>query len=188
LPQPPQSMEVNPAPLAGEAARSFAAMYREEFPRVVHALRRFGVPERDLEDLTHEVFFAGWRSTTYDPSRPLRPWLLGIAFRVASDFLSKARYGREQPDEDAGQATVDPSRSPHEIAEAAQGHDLVIRALQELDMDRRAVFVLAELEELPVAQAAAVLGIPEGTAWTRLRAARTRFTETVRALVQGGAS
>jgi len=155
---------------------------------VANALRRLGVRARDLEDLTHEVFLAWWRSTAYDPSRPLRPWLLGIAFRVASAYLSRAAHEREDLDDAAGEGMVCPRRSPHEAAEATESRDLVVRALQELELDRRAVFVLSELEELPMSQVAEALGIPEGTAWSRLRAARKGFTEALRALAQGKVS
>jgi RNA polymerase sigma-70 factor (ECF subfamily) len=44
--------------------------------------------------------------------------------------------------------------------------------LDELDPDRRAVLVLAELDEKPVREIAVILGINANTATTRLRAAR----------------
>lgn len=50
-------------------------------------LRQLGVSPRDLEDIAHEVFLRvrkHWHE--YNPSRPLRPWLLVFAFRQASEY------------------------------------------------------------------------------------------------------
>src|SRR5690349_23546888 len=71
----------------------FPAVFREHLGYVWHALRRLGVRERDLEDVTHDVFLAVFRKLEqYDPARPLRPWLFGFAFRVASDYRERARH------------------------------------------------------------------------------------------------
>ncbi len=53
---------------------------------------------------------------------------------------------------------------------------LLMRALEQLDDDRRAVFVLYEIEGLSIAEVAAALGCPLQTAYSRLRAGRTVVT------------
>ena len=75
---------VGPPPTVPDDA-VFAAAYDAEFEVVWLYLRRLGVPEADVEDAVHDVFVVAHRRYgTYDPSRPLRPWLLGIAFRIAA--------------------------------------------------------------------------------------------------------
>ncbi len=47
--------------------------------------------------------------------------------------------------------------------------------LDELDLERRAVFVMYEIDELPCEQIAAMIGVPVGTVHSRLHAARKEF-------------
>jgi RNA polymerase sigma-70 factor (ECF subfamily) len=54
------------------------------------------------------------------------------------------------------------------------------RALDALDLDKRAVIILHEIEELPIPEVAQVLRVPVGTASSRLRAARRQLAELVR--------
>src|SRR5436190_21588125 len=57
--------------------------YRQEIAYVFLALRWLGARPEEIEDLAQEVFIALRRSwSNYDPSRPLRPYLFGVAFRV----------------------------------------------------------------------------------------------------------
>jgi RNA polymerase sigma-70 factor (ECF subfamily) len=175
-------------PVTPHSIPEFADWYREEFGFVVNLLRRFGVSQADLEDLTHDVFLTAYRTQTqFDSSRALRPWLMGIAFRVVSDFQRKARHHFEKPELDTlSHLTPDLKPSPLESAEAAQGRQWVQQSLLKLEFDRRAVFVFHELEGLPVSQVAHMLNIPEGTAWSRLRQARIEFTQAIRKLAAGG--
>lgn len=78
------------------------AVYQREFDWVWHTLRRIGVAPRNLPDVTHDVFVVvHQRGHTYDPSRPLRPWLFGVAFRVARDHLRLGRNRHESVGETA---------------------------------------------------------------------------------------
>ena len=63
---------------------SLTDIYAAEVRWLWRVLWRLGVPERDLEDVAHDVFVVVHRKLPdYDPTRPLRPWLFGICFRVA---------------------------------------------------------------------------------------------------------
>ncbi len=161
---------------------SFTALYREQLDFVWRLLRRFGVRERDMEDLAHDVFVAVHGSWgRYDPARPLRPWLYGVAFRVTSDYRRRARFSREVPSEHSDQQ---PSAAPDAFAavETAERRALVAAALEELPLDQLAVFVAHELEGETVPTIAAALSIPDNTCYSRLRLARGRFEAAVRRL------
>ena len=59
---------------------------------------------------------------------------------------------------------------------------LVHRALEEVDVERRAVLILYELDEVPMKEIAVALGIPLFTAYSRLRVAREELTVAIRRL------
>lgn len=77
---------------------------------------------------------------------------------------------------------VDASPTPHERADVREQLDLVASALDTLDFDRRTIFVLHQIDGVPVNQAAAILGIPVNTAHSRLRLARADFARAVQRL------
>src|SRR4030095_1083528 len=86
------SSDVSAPPEFVEAARAF----EEQFSYVYRAVRRFGVPDADIEDLVQEVFLVMWRRwREYALDRPLRPWLAGIAFNIAQKHMHRGR--REVP-------------------------------------------------------------------------------------------
>jgi RNA polymerase sigma-70 factor, ECF subfamily len=159
----------------------FRALFEREFDYVWATLRRLGVHTRELEDVAQEVFIhVNRRLDDYDASRPLRPWLFAFAFRCASDWRRLARHRVEVlGDPSEGVATTP---AADEALAQAQEIDLVLRALECVEMDRRAVFILFELDQCPMKEIAASLGIPLFTGYSRLRVAREEFTVAIRRL------
>jgi RNA polymerase sigma-70 factor (ECF subfamily) len=140
----------------------------------MNSLRRLGVREADAEDLGHEVFLAIHRYwANYDPTRPLRPWVFGIAFRVASDYRRLAYVKRESPAEPSDE--IDLAPSPEARIDQERERARVIAALDAVDLDRRAVFVMHEIDGYTIPEVADALGIPTNTAYSRLRLARAEF-------------
>src|SRR3954467_8344046 len=85
---PPQNLELTPD-LACLSA------FQGELDYIFRTLRRLGVAFAEIEDLAHEVFLVLHRKwAEYDPSRPLRPYIFGITFRVAAAHQRKR--GRER--------------------------------------------------------------------------------------------
>ncbi|APR85800.1 RNA polymerase sigma factor RpoE [Minicystis rosea] len=162
-----------------EAPR-FRALFEAEFSYVFHTLYRLGVRRADLEDLTHEVFVTVHRLLPeYDETRPLRPWLFGIAFRIASDYRRRARFAREVPRGEAGDVASDTPGADDQL-EAEQARRLVIEALHELDLDRRAVLVMHDIDGCPVPEIAHALSIPVNTAYSRLRLGREQLKAAIK--------
>jgi RNA polymerase sigma-70 factor (ECF subfamily) len=165
----------------GEDARDrwFREIFEREFDYVWTSLRRLGVHDRDLEDVAQELFLQVHRRLDeYDPSRPVRPWLFAFAVRCASDWRRLARHRREVPDD--GLEARSPAGGAEEDIARAEDVALVLRALRSIEMDRRAVFILYELDEQPMKEIAATLGVPLFTAYSRLRLARKDFVAAVR--------
>ena len=171
-----------PAGPPGRAPLTLHDVYRAEFRYVYQTVRRLGVRAADLEDVVHDVFLAvSHRWSTYDPERPLRPWLFGVSFRVVSAHRRRHAHQREVFGGD-DPAHPDGSSDPEAQAAGQQQRRLLERGLDALADDRRAVFVLHEIDEVPVPEIALVLEIPLGTAYTRLRLAREDFTAALRRL------
>jgi RNA polymerase sigma-70 factor (ECF subfamily) len=159
-------------------------VFRVHAPYVWNTLRRLGVLPADLEDVTHDVFVQVQRHLVeYDPARPIKPWLFGFAFRVASQHRRGARR-RPEP-EGAAVNVIDPGALPDERMAAEQDRRLVVAALGAIDGDRRAVFILYEIDGMPMDEIARSLGIPVNTAYSRLRVARAEFASAVKRLRRG---
>lgn len=176
--------ETNDPTLEDAAAddAEFTALYTEQFAYVWRLLQRFGVRPRDMEDLAHDVFVAVHRSwARYDPARPIKPWLYGVAFRVTSDYRRKAGFSREIPSEHSD-LEQSPAPDAFEHVAARERRELVAAALDELPFDQRAVFVAHELEGQGVPTIAAAMSIPDNTCYSRLRLARRKFEAAVRRL------
>ncbi len=153
-----------------------------EFDYLCRTLQRLGVREADIEDLAHEIFLILRRKwNEYDPNRPLRPYLFGIAFRVA------ARHRRRQSREVPGDLPeiADPAAQPDQLLSAAEARALVLRALERIALPRRAVFVMHDLDETPMRLIAETLNIPLFTAYSRLRKARKEFERAILVLQKG---
>lgn len=183
-------LRVSPEPEASGSDRPSGAAAPEhalqayclEFDYLCRSLQRLGVRQADLEDLAHEVFLVLDRKWgEYDPRRPLRAYLFGIAFRVAA--AHRRRQAREIPGEVPDIA--DAQGDLDELFAAAEARSVVLRALERIPLPRRAVFVMHDLDETPMRVIAETLQIPVFTAYSRLRKARQEFERAVTVLQKG---
>jgi len=152
-------------------------LFRLHAPFVAGFFVRLGVAVQDVEDLVQEVFLTAHRRGGYAPgvARPTT-WLAEIAIRVAAGSRRTKRRRPADLDDDAVEAAVAAGATPEAAVATAQALRRVQRALEAIDLDRRAVFVLYELEGEPCDQIAAALGVPVGTVYSRLHAARREFS------------
>jgi RNA polymerase sigma-70 factor (ECF subfamily) len=157
----------------------FDDLYRAEFPYVWRTLRRLGVAPADIEDLVHDVFVVVHkRLDDYDRCRAVRPWLFGIAFRLASENRRRARKRHEIPT-----PSLDPpAKAPAADAmlESDERRRLVLGCLQALSLEQRAVLILVDIDGEAPAEVAVSLKIPTPTVYSRLRHARSKFAAAVR--------
>ena len=161
------------------------ALYRAHAEFVGRFLLRLGAPGDDVPDLIQEVFLVAHRrgGFTVDRAKPTT-WLAEIAFRVSSDRRKKRNRRRE--DADAPTVELAPSRSASmgDRAEARQALARVQRALEQLTPQKRAVFVLYELEGESCEVIARGMGIPVGTVYSRLHSARREFSKAHASLTE----
>ncbi len=167
--------------LSSAPALDTASLFREHARYVWRALRRLGVREADIEDVCQEVFVVVHRRLhDFEGRSSAGTWIYGIAVRVASDYRRRASHVREVVTESPpDQLSRD---DPHDALAAYQARATLDQLLDQLDDDKRAVFVLFEIEELPMQEVAQALGCPLQTAYSRLHAARAKVAEGSRRL------
>jgi RNA polymerase sigma-70 factor, ECF subfamily len=154
-----------------------AAIHGEHADFVWRSLQRLGIPSSDLEDAFQEVFIVVQRRIhTFDGSSKLSTWLFGVCFRIVSAHRRRARYRRLAPIERQEDELGSPANEhPDALMAQREARAALDRALDKMDLTKRAVFVMFELDELSTAEIAEILGIPLGTVHSRLHAARKQF-------------
>jgi RNA polymerase sigma-70 factor (ECF subfamily) len=164
--------EASPASaLARPPVPTLAEVFRQYASFVWRALRRLGVPEGDVDDVCQEVFVVVHRKLgDFEGRSSLRTWIYGICARTASDYRRSGRVRREVVTDSPPDAAHDGGQ--HDALALRQARAKLDRILDELDDDKRAVFVLYEIEELTMAEVAEAIGCPLQTAYSRLHAAR----------------
>lgn len=131
----------------------------------------------DAEDALQETLLALHRALPgFRGESQLSTWAYRIALRVALQVRAR-RPSHTQPLEEGSEALRFPDGSvpPDRLAAARQESSRLLAAMARLSAEHRAVLSLFALEGLSHAQIAAVLGIPEGTVWSRLHLARKKL-------------
>jgi|ERR1019366_2332812 RNA polymerase sigma-70 factor (ECF subfamily) len=159
-------------------------LFVAHYAAIWRLLRRLGVPSAQLDDAAQEVFWVAARKFADIREGSEHSFLYGVAIRVASQEHRRRRHAPQTTTVDALAVHCDLAPSPEAQLELRQARALLDVVLDQMPIDLRTVFVLCELEELEVQEAASIEGIPIGTASSRLRRAREEFsaiTKRVRA-------
>jgi RNA polymerase sigma-70 factor (ECF subfamily) len=161
-----------------EIGPSVPAVFRTHGAYVLRVLRHLGVAEHELDDATQEVFVVVHRRLgEWTEDAPITTWLFAIARRVASDHRRRAARRREAPLEDAREQAIEPEQDRALARRDARA--FLQRALEGVPDPARDVYVLHEIEQIPIAEVASMLGCPVQTAYSRLYVARRRVEAAV---------
>ena len=178
---PPPDAEPPP----GAGGLDFDTVYDDHFDFVWRNMGRLGVEPSAVEDAAQDVFVVALRRLAdFEGRSSIRTWLFGIALRVAHDYRRAVRRRRDHgivAEDEGDTAAVADEEAPSPL-ESATRTEAVVRLhaiLAELDEDRRAVFILAEMEQMSAPEIAEAVGANLNTVYTRLRAARREFNEAV---------
>ena len=168
---------------------TFASVYERYVDFVWLSLQRLGVRQSDREDVCHDVFVVAYKKLAdYTERAAVRRWLFAISLRLASNYRRKAylRFERavDSIDDDAPNPAVPEYTWPDAAAsrrEAFARADAILSRMQPL---QRVVFMMFEIEGIPCDAIATELGIPLGTVYSRLHAARKLFQAEAKALLE----
>jgi RNA polymerase sigma-70 factor (ECF subfamily) len=163
------------------AAATVEGLFRDYGAFAWRVLRRLGVAERDVDDVCQEVFVTVHRRLpSFEGRSPAQTWLYGICVRTAADYRKRAVHRREVVVREPYVGAIDANQeSDTALREARATLD---RILDALDDEKRAVFVLFEIEELSMTEVAIAVGCPLQTAYSRLHAARRDVEATMHRL------
>jgi RNA polymerase sigma-70 factor (ECF subfamily) len=157
----------------GLLSRNYADVWR--------VLRRLGLPSGSVEDAAQHVFLVASRKLDSIEAGHERSFLIGTAVRVAANMRRAAAVRRERADDEVA-SRADEAPGPEELLDEKRLRQLLDAVLDSLPDDLRTVLVLFELEELSVTEIAEVVGVPRGTAASRLRRARDAFEASAQRL------
>jgi len=158
-------------------------------------LRRF-LNQRDLiEDVFQETFLQLFTSRdSFNPERPLRPWLFTIAANKAKDALRKKQRSSAVPIgtiSDGEQASFDDvlnslssdDTRPYETLERGEVAERVREVVSNMPESAREILILAYFNKFSYKQMAQILSIPIGTVKSRLHTAVNRFAKEYKAAI-----
>lgn len=133
----------------------------------------------DAEDISQEVFVAAFTHLdSFDPKRAkFSTWLLTIARNRCCNFLKR----RSRTTVELGELVCD-AASPEMEATDRETWSRLDAALDQLSLEQRSAFVLAEIQEMPLAEIAAIEGVPVGTVKSRLSRAKENLRRELKDL------
>jgi RNA polymerase sigma-70 factor (ECF subfamily) len=155
---------------------------RSHYSDVWRVVRRLGVPESSAEDAAQAVFLVAASKLDDIPVGKERAFLLGTAARVAANHRRSAAARYELADDEVARERADERPAADALLEEKRLREHLDQVLSGLPDDLRTVLVLFELEEMGLSEIATALGIPRGTAASRLRRAREAFEGAARRL------
>lgn len=161
------------APLQSSPPAPIAALFSEHGDFVFRTLQYLGVPGPSLDDGLQDVFVTAHRRwEVFEGRSTPRTWLYGIARRVAFRYRRKDENHRRRFV--LTERLVEGAETPFDQAHARRSVQALLEALDE---NKRASFVMVEVEGFTAAEAAELLEIPLGTVYSRVRAAWARLRE-----------
>jgi RNA polymerase sigma-70 factor (ECF subfamily) len=170
-----------PAPATDAApALEVRTIYREHARFVWLSLQRLGIHPSDLDDIAQDVFMIVHRRLgTFDRRARISTWLFGICMRVAANYRRRRRWTREVLSggfDDERPATL---TAADDILVRREQRELAERALNRLEVAKRATFVMFEIESLSCNEIAELMNVPVGTVYSRLHSARRQLEKNL---------
>jgi RNA polymerase sigma-70 factor (ECF subfamily) len=160
-------------------------VYERHADFVWRSLQHLGARHADLEDLGQEVFVVVHRKLpTFDGRSKLTTWLFGICLHLVQRHRRRAYLRLEflhaEPPE-----RVDPD-TPEARYAGEEARVRLERLLDKLGPERRATFVLFEIEGMSCEEIAELTSVPIGTVHSRLHLARKQVAKTAARLRRSG--
>ncbi len=157
---------------------SLERLYREHFDYVWQSARRLGISTAEADDVVQETFLRIHALLRTETPRNVRAWIFSVLLRVVQHHRRASNRRRSEGDDPIEELSA-PARDPEARTQLRETARMLEAVLDELDDHKRAVLILAELEEKTIAEIAEILGINVNTAASRLRFAKRRVAEGI---------
>jgi RNA polymerase sigma-70 factor (ECF subfamily) len=173
-----------PPSSAGLLDANFDEIYESMVQYVWNIVSRMGVHRSDAEDVVQEVFvIVHRRLDDFEGRAQLKTWVFKIAVHVVQHYFRT--HARKPGDRATAKGTEIHSlverqeNGPAAEAERRERLRTLDHLLDQLDEPKRAVFVLAEIEQLTLSEIAEIVELNANTVASRLRAARQGFEKAL---------
>jgi len=151
-------------------------LHERYFALVVRVAGYTGLDRHDAEDVAQDVFLKlPELAPRYDGHESARSWVLGVAWRMASDRRRSVSRRHRAMVERLTDDHCEPALNPEEQAVSNERCAALLSEIDRLPRRTRSAFVLVAVCELSCAEAASALDIPVATVWTRLHRARQKL-------------
>jgi RNA polymerase sigma-70 factor (ECF subfamily) len=159
---------------------------RQHAPGIYRLALRLMRDQSEAEDVMQDAFLSAFNSIDrFDGRSTLRTWLYRIAYNAAMmrlrkfhpEFVPMEETGDSERHTPLPKEFFDWSSLPEREMEKTEVREELERAIEELPLKLRVVFVLRELDELSTEEAARALEISEEPVKTRLHRARLWLRE-----------
>lgn len=165
--------------IAASDESAMRALFVRYHGRVLGFVRRLLRSEAMAEEIANEVFLEVWRGAmSFQERSSLLTWILSIARYRCLNVLRK-RYETSWNEGEAAEIE-DESDDPEVIAQKTDKAQLLRKCSDALPPMHREIIDLVYYHELSIKEVCEVLGVPEGTAKTRLFKARKRLEEMLK--------
>lgn len=156
-------------------------LFEQHYDFLWRMAQRLGVPQDSVEDVLQETFLAAHkRRLTFEGRAQPHVWLCSFLVNIHRNFDRKQRRGARKHSNYCDASLARAEFVQRQSTFSAQ-YSLALGRLEDflaaLDADKRAVFVLAEIEGMTGREIADSLDINVNTAHARLRAARAEFCQ-----------
>lgn len=174
-------------------ADAFASIY-EMFRGYVYAMAMNKVKdEATAEDIMQDVFVAAMTNlSSFDPSKPIAPWLATITFNLSFNLLKRGKKHRMESlqvltrdgyEVEAQVLETRPHFNPDKMLQAAEQRLFIMEALDKLPARRKTVCELHLLGEMEVTEIAEELQVTRLTANALLVRGRKQLRQSLAFLV-----
>lgn len=170
-----------PVPPVNRSAERLAELFDTHYDRLYCLARRLVPTVEHAQDLVQDTFFRAARSLASVPhgTTEEEAWLVRVLVNIRRDEWRKAAVRQRH------EHTIHPAESTRDHEAAFVARTTVWRALESLPPRRRAVVVMHELEGLPIATIASLLGITAVTARWHVAKGRRDLARILRVQVEG---
>lgn len=166
---------------AGEQ-EAFSELINRYTPAVYNLIYRFTGNRVESENMTQETWLRFWQALPrIQLDRPLKPYLLRIAFNLCRSWAARGKVARTVLDIDEAQdCLADGGADIVDRLSEAELRDRLQAAIDELPPVYRAVMTLRYTEDLSYEEIAEALDLPLNTVRTYLRRGKARLRELIR--------